>query len=305
MSSPRLITPIRRAGLLVVASLVAAGFAAAQSASSAAASPSPTIDQFTHSPFSGTGSSSSQDGLGQAGLSASGLQMAEFSLPGNPASGASFGGGAGGGQYGQGGGSGGGHRGVFHHPLAFEAGGGFNGPVGNDTPYITWGGNFTVGARLPFLQGVLHAAGVSIHGRQAARRLYFGGQTLRRAMPISTRLPALPSSISLRNGITASTWLAASAFTTSRQTSAIMCAATFMDTVSRRTSSRFTSNQWGGSGGLGFYHRLGGDMYGPDTAGTSEIFAEARYLYVHTPPISQNNGLGTTELIPVTVGVRF
>ena len=66
-----------------------------------------------------------------------------------------------------------------------------------------------------------------------------------------------------------------------------------------------TSNQWGGSGGLGFYHRLGGDMYGPDTAGTSEIFAEARYLYVHTPPISQNNGLGTTELIPVTVGVRF
>ncbi len=43
-------------------------------------------------------------------------------------------------------------------------------------------------------------------------------------------------------------------------------------------------------------------MYGD---GTSQLFAEARYLYVHTPPISQNNGLGTTELIPVTVGVRF
>src|ERR1700679_2806814 len=27
--------------------------------------------------------------------------------------------------------------------FAFEAGGGFSAPIGNDTPYITWGGNFT------------------------------------------------------------------------------------------------------------------------------------------------------------------
>src|SRR5580692_3176162 len=33
---------------------------------------------------------------------------------------------------------------------AFEAGGGFNAPVGNDIPYITWGGNFTVGGGLRF-----------------------------------------------------------------------------------------------------------------------------------------------------------
>ncbi|MGD1108123.1 MAG: hypothetical protein ABR865_13845, partial [Terracidiphilus sp.] len=138
MSFSCLISPIRRAGLMVVAGLVAAGFAAAQSASS----PAPSIDQFTHSPFSGAGYSSSQ-----AEVSASGLQLAEFSLPeaANPS-----GSGGAGGQYGQGGESrGGGQRGLFHH-LAFEAGGGFNGPVGNDTPYITWGGNFTVGAGFHF-----------------------------------------------------------------------------------------------------------------------------------------------------------
>ena len=141
MSFSCLISPIRRVGLMVVAGMVAAGFAAAQSAPS----PASSIDQFTHSPFSGAGYSSSQ-----AGLSASGLQLADFSLPeaanlGRPAAE-----GAGAGQYGQSGGSGGGsQRGLFHH-LAFEAGGGFNGLVGNDTPYITWGGNFTVGAGFRF-----------------------------------------------------------------------------------------------------------------------------------------------------------
>ena len=46
-------------------------------------------------------------------------------------------------------------------------------------------------------------------------------------------------------------------------------------------------------------------MYGNDSDNHSEVFAEARYTFIHTPPITQNNGLGTTELIPVTVGIRF
>ena len=33
-------------------------------------------------------------------------------------------------------------------------------------------------------------------------------------------------------------------------------------------------------------------------------FAEARYLFLNTPRITAINGLGTTELIPVTIGVR-
>src|ERR1700722_5801504 len=41
------------------------------------------------------------------------------------------------------------HHGVLHS-LAFEAGGGASGPVGDSSNSITWGGNFTVGGGLHF-----------------------------------------------------------------------------------------------------------------------------------------------------------
>ncbi len=301
MSSPCLNSPIRRAGLMVVMGLVAASFAAAQSAPSAAPSPAPTIDQYTHSPFS-TGYSSSQDGLGKAGLSASGLQMAEFSLPGNPASGgaAAFGGG---GQYGQGGESGGGHHKLFRG-LAFEAGGGFNGPVGNDTPYITWGGNFTVGGgfrfsrrfstllEYQFIDDKLPGAFISAVGTDSGNA-HFNSIT---GSPVVDLTPKWHNGVYLVGGF--------GYYHKSTNFSDYVCCDLYGYSVPENVLT-ISSNQWGGNGGLGIYHRLGSDMYGPDTAGTAELFAEARYLYVHTPPISQNNGLGTTELIPVTVGVRF
>jgi len=294
MSFPCLISPIRRAGLMAVAGLVAAGFAAAQTASS----PALSIDQFTHSPFGDAGYSSSQ-----AGLSASGLQLAEFSLPGNPAAGgaAAFGGG---GQYGQGGEGGGGHHGIFHHALAFEAGGGFNGPVGNDTPYITWGGNFTVGGgfrfsrvfstllEYQFIDDKLPGAFISAVGTQSGDA-HFNSIT---GSPVIDLTPKWHNGLYVVGGF--------GYYHKSTNFSDYVCCDLYGYEVPENVLS-ITSNQWGGSGGLGIYHRLGGDMYGPDTAGKSEIFAEARYLYVHTPPISQNNGLGTTELIPVTIGVRF
>ena len=131
MAFPLLITSMRRAGLVVVAGLFAASFANAQSA--------PSQDQ--------SGSSGYSSSL--AGLSDSGLQLSEFSLPGSEDFGSPSPDGAAAGQYGQGGGGGGSQRGLFHH-LTFEVGGGFNGPVGNDTPFITWGGNFTLGAGFHF-----------------------------------------------------------------------------------------------------------------------------------------------------------
>jgi len=300
MFSPCLNSPIRRAGLMIVAGLTAAGLAAAQSAPS----PAPSIDQFTHSPFSTAGYSSRQAGLGQAGLSASGLQMAEFSLPGTPASGAAFGGRAVGGQYGQGGESGGGHHGVFHHPLAFEAGGGFNAPIGNDTPYITWGANFTVGGGLRFnrvfsllaeyqfmddkLPGALIAAG--------------GGETGNAHINGITGSPVIDLTPKWHNGA----YLVGGFGYYHKSTNFnIQECCDFYGYPVTVTANSITSSQWGGNAGFGIYHRLGSDLYGPDTAGTGEIFAEARYTFLHTPPISEPNGLGTTELIPVTVGVRF
>jgi hypothetical protein len=67
------------------------------------------------------------------------------------------------------------------------------------------------------------------------------------------------------------------------------------------TIDSFSSNQAGGSFGLGYTRRLGG-VYGD---GKMKLFGEARYLYINTPSITETNGLGKTELIPVTLGVRW
>jgi len=281
MSFPLLITPMRRAIFVAVALLSAASFAVAQSASSQ--------DQ-----SSAAGYSSSQ-----AELSASGLQLNEFSLPGltDPATLASDGGG---GQYGNGGGYGGGGKHGFLHHLAFEAGGGFNGPVGNDTPYITWGGSFTLGAgfhfskmfstllEYQFIDDKLPGAFISAVGTQSGDA-HFNSIT---GSPVIDLTPKRSNGVYLVGGF--------GYYHKSTNFSDYECCDLYGYEVPENVLT-ITSNQWGGNAGLGIYHRLGG-TYGD---GTSQLFAEARYLYVHTPPISQNNGLGTTELIPVTLGVRF
>ena len=71
--------------------------------------------------------------------------------------------------------------------------------------------------------------------------------------------------------------------------------------VENETVYHFSSNQWGGNLGVGLSHRIGG-TYGD---GQAKIFAEARYLFINTPGITTTNGTGTTELIPVTFGVRW
>jgi hypothetical protein len=285
MSFPLLITPVRRAVCTTVAVLFAASVANAQSASSPDQSGS-------------TGYSSSQ-----AGLSASGLQLSDFSLPGSADYGSPSSDGAAAGQYGQGGG-GGGHHGLFHN-LAFEAGGGFNAPVGNDTPYISWGGNFTLGAGFHFTKAVsalleyqfmddkLPGAFISAEGTT-------GGDAHINAItgsPVIDLTPKWHNGVYLVGG-----W---GYYHKSTNFNDYECCDIYGYDVEVTVGS-FTSNQWGGNAGLGIYHRLGGNMYGNDDADNhSEVFAEARYTFLHTPPVNQNNGLGTTELIPVTVGIRF
>jgi len=209
-------------------------------------------------------------------------------------------GGSGGGQYGQGGG---GHHGLFHG-LAFEAGGGFNAPVGNDTPYITWGGNFTLGAgfrfsrvfstllEYQFIDDKLPGAFISSVGTQSGNA-HFNSIT---GSPVINLFPKKTNGAYLVGGF--------GYYHKSTNFSDYECCDIYGYSVPENVLT-VTSNQWGGNAGVGIYHRLGGNLYGPDSAGNSELFAEARYLYVHTPPISQSNGVGTTELVPVTLGVRF
>jgi hypothetical protein len=285
MAFSLLITPIRRAGSILVAGLLAASFAVAQTTSSQ--------DQSDSNGYSSS----------QAGLSASGLPLSDFSLPGSADLGSPASDGAGG-QYGQGGGGGGHHR--MFQSLAFEAGGGFNGPVGNDTPFITWGGNFTLGAGFHFTKAVsalleYQFMDDKLPGGLIATAGTTGGDTHINSItgsPVIDLTPKWTNGVYLVGG-----W---GYYHKSTNFNEYECCDLYGYEVNVTVGS-FTSNQWGGNAGLGLYHRLGSDvsMYGSDSENHSEVFAEARYTFIHTPPISQNNGLGTTELIPVTVGIRF
>jgi hypothetical protein len=184
--------------------------------------------------------------------------------------------------------------------LAIELGAGFNAPVGNDTPYITWGGNFTAGGGLNFtkrfsLLGEFQFLDNKLPGAFVAAGGGEGGNAHIVALtadPVIDLFPARVNSVYATGG--AGYYHKSTNFTVQE------CCDFFGYPVTV-TSNSFTSNQFGTNIGLGITHRLGG-VYGD---GKTKLFAEARYTYIHTPPITETNGLGTTELIPVTLGIRF
>ena len=191
-------------------------------------------------------------------------------------------------------------RGPSYSRWTFEFGAGFNAPIGNDIPYITWGGNFTVGGGYRFsprfsvlgeyqfifdkLPGALVAAGGGQNGNAHIQSIT--------AAPVIDLFPNHVTSVYLTGG---GGWY----YKSTNFTVQVCC--DFYGYPVNVTTNSFSSNQWGGSFGFGISHRLGG-VYGD---GTMKLFAEARYLYVNTPPIGEPNGLGSTGLIPVTLGVRF
>jgi Outer membrane protein beta-barrel domain len=66
---------------------------------------------------------------------------------------------------------------------------------------------------------------------------------------------------------------------------------------SNQTISHFSSNQGGVSIGTGLTHNIGNG---------AKLFAEARYLWVDSPPATATKlGSGTVSMIPVTFGIRF
>ena len=276
MSSSLWLSPVRHSLLLAAAVAFAAGTANAQLAntSDASSSASPAFNE-----------SSSGSGAVLA-ANASGDGAASPAEPGASAAGAA-------------------QEGSYHSHslwshLAFEAGAGFNAPIGNDTPYITWGGNFTGGAGFHFsprlsallefqylddkLPGALVAAGGGTGGN--AHIIALTGE------PVFDLFPKLKNSAYITGG--GGYYHKSTNFT-------IQECCDFYGYPVNVTANSFSSNQFGVNLGVGFSHRIGG-VYGD---GTTKLFAEARYLYIHTPPVTETNGLGTTELIPVTFGVRW
>jgi hypothetical protein len=209
-------------------------------------------------------------------------------------------------------GGGGWTHGIFHN-LALEAGAGFNAPIGNDTglttydgstygPFITWGGNFTVGGGVHFSNRISLLAeyqfiddklpGALIYqltgGNASGGNAHIWSFTL---APVIDLFPKHTNSIYVTGGggfyrkVTSATYKAEDSYG-------------YTENV---LYGHFSSNQGGVNFGIGLTHRLGG-IYGD---GKTKLFAEARYLFLDTPPITASNGLGTTELLPVTLGVRW
>lgn len=194
--------------------------------------------------------------------------------------------------------------------LTWEVGGGFNAPIGNDKPFITWGGNFTVGAGVRFsrefsalleyqfmsnkLPGAFIAAanaGCGFCGITGGNA-HFNSIT---GSPVIDLTPKWSNGVYLVGGYG---WYHKSTNFSSPVPVFSPFYGYFLENV---TVASFSSDQWGANGGLGLYHRFGG-LYGE---GKTQLFAEARYTFIHTPPITETNGLGTTGLIPVTIGFRF
>ncbi len=189
------------------------------------------------------------------------------------------------------------------HRLTFEAGGGFNGPLGNDTPFITWGGNFTVGAGVRFSSRVSALLEYQfIDNKLPGNFIAAEGVTAGDAhinsitgSPLIDLTPKRANGVYLMGGF--GYYHKSTNFNDYE-----CCAYSYFGYYDVEvTVASVTSNQWGANGGVGLYHRLGG-MYGDSK---TQLFAEARYTYIHTPSYTQQNGFGTTELIPVTLGVRF
>jgi hypothetical protein len=190
-------------------------------------------------------------------------------------------------------------RGLMNR-LTFEAGAGFNAPIGNDGPYITWGGNFTVGAGLrmsdrlsilgeyQYIDDKLPGAFVSAGGGDNGNA-HINSITVD---PVIELFPKWKNSVYAVGG--------AGWYHKSTNFNVEVCCDFFGYPVNL-TANSFSSDQLGANVGLGIEHRLGG-IYGD---GKAKLFAEARYLFINTPGINETNGLGTTELIPVTFGVRF
>ena len=184
--------------------------------------------------------------------------------------------------------------------MAFEGGGGFSAPIGNDTPYITWGGHIIAGAGLhlsqrftllgefQFLDNKLPGAFVAAGGGQTGNS-HIISLTVD---PVIDLFPKRVNSAYVTGG--GGYYYKSTNFN-------VLGGYDFYGYPVFITANSFSSSQGGFNVGLGFTHRLGG-VYGD---GQMKLFVEARYLYIHTPPLTESNGLGITELIPVTFGIRW
>lgn len=207
---------------------------------------------------------------------------------------------------------GGGGGGVMSH-ITYEAGGGFNAPTSDSSPYISWGGSFTVGAGYRFNRNFstlleYQFMDDKLPGTIIAQAGATGGHVHLWSLTADPMYEFNPKSAIGFYAIGGfGFYRSVTSFTDPEQSQ--YCTYFYCGVVTQNVVvGHYSSNQGGWSIGGGLEHRFAG--WNGD--GKTRVFAEARYLDVLTPAITtQANGLGTTtvgsdtKVVPVTFGVRF
>lgn len=207
----------------------------------------------------------------------------------------------------------GGGGGAWMSHLTYEVGGGFGAPSGYSSPYITWGGNFTVGAgyrynRMLSLMLEYQFVDDKLPGAIIAEAGATGGHVHIWSLSVDPVLDLTPkSAIDFYAVGGGGFYRSVTSFTDPEQTQ--YCTYFYCGILTQNVVvGHYSSNQGGWSIGGGLAHRFAG--WNGD--GKMKVFAEARYLDVMTPAVTtQANGLGTTTVgadtktIPVTVGLKF
>jgi hypothetical protein len=222
--------------------------------------------------------------------------------------------GSGSGQYDNRSRPGGGSGGLRSH-LTFEVGGGFNAPTEDSSPYISWGGNFTVGAGYRFDQHFsMNLEYQFIHSKLpdaiVAEAGATGGYDTIWSFTLDPMYEINPKSALTFYGVGGGGFYRkVTNFTDPEQ--GIYCDyfGFCYGVTQNAVVGHFSSNQGGWNIGGGIEHRFAG--WNGD--GRMKFFAEARYLDVLSPAVEglTPNGLGVTtvgadtKIIPVTFGLRW
>lgn len=205
-----------------------------------------------------------------------------------------------------------GHKLARHYALEF--GGGFNAPTSDSTPYVTWGGNFTVGAGYNFsphfaLLAEYQFIDAKLPANMISQAYTDGGNTHIWSFglePVVSLFPKAHHDVYITGG--GGFYRKMTNFTD--PTLAMYC--DYYDCgygTATAVVGHYSSNQGGVNIGAGYQYRLGG----PCSNSRMKLFAEARYLHIFSPagtyyptytdaPVTVGEG---TTIIPVTFGVRW
>jgi len=190
--------------------------------------------------------------------------------------------------------------------LSFELGGGFNAPFGNDIPYITWGGNLTLGVGRQFTPHVgalveYQFIDDKLPGNFLSAVGTPGGNTHIWSFTVDPILYLRPVDHAGWNAYAVGGGGFYRKVTNFKSSVPVVYCGYFGFCVGgheNATVATFSSNQGGMNVGFGFTHSI--------AESRAKYFAEARYLWVDSPRSSASQvGTGTTELLPVTLGVRW